>query len=622
MEKFMKTNIFKSLKSFIFILSILSGISITACSTAASGDPYSGANSDDGNAIAYFLCEQLCNSQDETVKLCFYSDGTVKLRATSLEDKAGKYGQRYDKLRGTYTGDPNKKNGNLELSIKEEVEWKPYAPKDVYSSIEEAEKDIHWKPVYHTYNPSNGETKWQGTITDDVLKFSNGTYKNVTTSNKIYDFNRTTSTDLGPYVYHNVARRKYNGTLTSWQIPEGYSSVGNFCFYGYEYKNGDYNLSQDYNKLKKVILPSTIKKIGDQAFKNCFALKEINIPEGCIEIGQGAFSDCSSLEKITLPSTIKSIGACAFAKECEDSSLEAEEGAKNILEITFAEGITKIPESCFDMGYKYHISEIKTVIIPSSVKVIGEKAFFDIGTPITVIIPDSVEEIEDMAFSHCVASISLPKSLKKIGKEAFYCNQAEKIEIPEGVEEIGANAFVQGYDEDEIKLKELVLPSTLKTLNSSSFSLKKLQKLTFKGSISFLCSIVDAWRLYINSDCLIFYESDDVTDYFTKTSEYDYYKQKAFNELADTQWLNDSTLLSFNSDRLYTITTVSEIEKGLWKIDSSTSQYKLVFYTGAADPKEYYYITEKKFLYMEETFEELQEASKNYSYRFTIVEES
>lgn len=641
----MKKNNFKSLKSIILIFSILTGLSLTACSTATGGGTSSGntsdtyeptdnsgtANSNDGNAIAYFLCEELCNSYDETVKLCFYSNGSVKLRATSLEDKNGQYGQRYDKLRGTYTGDPTQKNTSLELTITEEVEWIPYAPNTTYSSVEEAKKDIHWKPTYSTYTPSNGETKWQATITDDVLKFSNGKYKDNESLRNIYDFNRTNASDLGPYIYHGIARRKYNGTLTSWKIPEGYSSVGNFCFYGHVYKDGDYVLSEDYKNLKKVILPSTIKKIGDQAFKNCVALKEINIPEGCIEIGQGAFSDCSGLEEITLPSTIKTIGACAFAKECKDSTLEAEEGAKNILEISFADGITKIPDSSFDMAYLNHISEIKNVIIPSSVKVIGEKAFFDINTPITVVIPEGVEEIEDKAFSHCAASISLPKSLKKIGEEAFYYNQEEKIEIPEGVEEIGENAFVQGYDEDEIKLRELILPSTLKELNSNAFSKKKLEKLTIKSSISFLCSVMDAWRLYLNSDCHIFYKNDDVTDYFTNSLDFDYNISRVYDYLKDKMWKNkDDIFINFNSDRSYWyVETNSEEDKtlwkeeyGLWKLENPNSQMKLVFYTESSITKEYYILAYNDFLYMEESFEDLKDESISNSNRFEFVEKT
>lgn len=637
----MKKSFLKSLKAVILFFSIITGLSLTACSTATGGssgntsDTYvptdnSGtANSNDGNAIAYFLCEELCNSYDETVKLCFYSNGSVKLRATSLKDKNGQYGQRYDILRGTYTGDPTPKNANLELTITEEVEWQPYAPNTTYSSVEEAMKDIQWKPTYHTYNPSSGETKWQATITDDVLKFSNGKYKDNESLRKIYDFNRTNASDLGPYIYHGIARRKYNGTLTSWKIPEGYSSVGNFCFYGYEYKDNDYVLSEDYKNLKKVILPSTIKKIGDQAFKNCVALKEINIPEGCIEIGQGAFSDCSGLEEITLPSTIKTIGACAFAKECKDSTLEAEEGAKNILTISFADGITKIPDNSFNMAYLNHISEIKNVIIPSSVKVIGEKAFYDINTPITVVIPEGVEEIEDQAFAHCATSISLPKSLKKIGEEAFYYNQEEKIEIPEGIEEIGENAFVQGYNEDDIKLKELILPSTLKELNSDSFSLKKLQKLTFKGSISFLCSIMDAWRLYLNSDCHIFYKNDDVTDYFTDTLKMDYNIESVYDDLKNKMWKNkDDIFLYFHSDRsYYRVETNSEKdenlwkkENGLWKIDNSTNHLKLVFYSETSVTKEYYILEYNDFLYMEESFEDLSDETIRNSHRFEFVE--
>lgn len=48
----------------------------------------------------------------------------------------------------------------------------------------------------------------------------------------------------------------------------------------------------------KLLLPNTIKEIGDHAFKNCAYLESIYIPESVIYISENAFDNCLSLKEI------------------------------------------------------------------------------------------------------------------------------------------------------------------------------------------------------------------------------------------------------------------------------------------------------------------------------------
>ncbi|MCR5050301.1 MAG: leucine-rich repeat domain-containing protein [Paludibacteraceae bacterium] len=102
-----------------------------------------------------------------------------------------------------------------------------------------------------------------------------------------------------------------------------------------------------------------------------------------------------------------------------------------------------------------------------------------------IVIPDSIEddghtysviEIKDNAFqySESLNSVVLPKTMKKIGSEAFHnCVNMTSIALNEGLEEIGSDAF--GSCE---KLESLTLPSTLKYIRDWAFehcySLKSL----------------------------------------------------------------------------------------------------------------------------------------------------
>ena len=53
--------------------------------------------------------------------------------------------------------------------------------------------------------------------------------------------------------------------------------------------------------LRKVILPESVKYIGDYAFCFCKNLEEINLPFGMQRIGKHAFHGCTSLKRIEVP---------------------------------------------------------------------------------------------------------------------------------------------------------------------------------------------------------------------------------------------------------------------------------------------------------------------------------
>lgn len=273
-------------------------------------------NHDDGDPLAMFLCESLCDNDDETVRLCFYADGSVKLRATSLDKDEDEYGKRYDKIRGTYTGNPAI-DGKIEIDFKEECHG-----------------------YGHKYKPYEREADLTAYITRDVLRFKNGDFAYGTFHD--YNFVRTTSDDFGPYFHQGVSKRQNDNRLTEWTIPEGYSSVGSGCFF-------DGEALGYYKYLKKVTLPSTIKKIGSSAFLNCTSLEEIKIPEGCTEIDGRAFYDCTSLKELILPSTIKTLG---------DFSLQDLE-----VPVRIAEGVEK-----FDEIGSNAFSYMKELEIPSTLK--------------------------------------------------------------------------------------------------------------------------------------------------------------------------------------------------------------------------------------------------------------
>lgn len=72
----------------------------------------------------------------------------------------------------------------------------------------------------------------------------------------------------------------------------------------------DYYSFNNCKLLKTVVLPNTIKIIGERAFEDCVWLRTINLPSGLKKIGCAAFRGCESLNlsSITLPSSLTSLG--------------------------------------------------------------------------------------------------------------------------------------------------------------------------------------------------------------------------------------------------------------------------------------------------------------------------
>ena len=69
---------------------------------------------------------------------------------------------------------------------------------------------------------------------------------------------------------------------------------------------------EECQKITSIVLPSSIKTIGSNAFYDCYALAQINIPDGITEIKDSTFGYCNKLKSIEIPDSVESIGQNAF----------------------------------------------------------------------------------------------------------------------------------------------------------------------------------------------------------------------------------------------------------------------------------------------------------------------
>lgn len=126
------------------------------------------------------------------------------------------------------------------------------------------------------------------------------------------------------------------------------------------------------NKIvNKIIVPETVKRIGESAFSGCSNLAYIELPKTLLILQERAFEGCSSLKSITIPGGIDYIPAY-LCWEC--SSLE---------EVIIPDGIKTIGDSSF------YFTNIKNVFLPDSTEQVGAYAF---GLAIEYVsLPDSTE---------------------------------------------------------------------------------------------------------------------------------------------------------------------------------------------------------------------------------------
>ena len=191
-------------------------------------------------------------------------------------------------------------------------------------------------------------------------------------------------------------------------------------------------------------------------------IKAVEISEGITSIGNSAFYGCTNLEYANLPSTIKTIGEKAFFR------------CSRLQRVELPYGLTSIGNDAFN-GCLI-LSEIS---IPNTVKTIGEYAFFGCSSLTGVKIPDSVTKMGQTAFSQCssLSWVELGSGLKTIPSSAFsMCKSLDYIEIPDNVTTIASWAFMG------CSLNNLKIQKTIESIGMGAFNSCSLGRAYFYGT--------------------------------------------------------------------------------------------------------------------------------------------
>lgn len=219
----------------------------------------------------------------------------------------------------------------------------------------------------------------------------------------------------------------------SYSVPEKLNGIN--------VKSIDWYCFKGNTQIEEVTIPEGIRYLGIGAFTNCTNLKTVYFNAGQCSTyasgwagGYGFFDgtplnkivfgtevceipiylciDAANLEIVEFNGEVTNIGKAAF---CSCSSLKG-------IDAKYLKNLQTIGESAFEAsGYE-------SFIAPSTLKEIGDWAFWN--TPLKELDLGKIEVIGSQAFSECkkLESVTIPNSVKKLGRRSFYnCTGLKKV---------------------------------------------------------------------------------------------------------------------------------------------------------------------------------------------------
>ena len=158
------------------------------------------------------------------------------------------------------------------------------------------------------------------------------------------------------------------------------------------------------NGLESIILPQTLKTIGEGKFAGCKSLKSVSFGTNSVleEIGPRAFYGCG-LESFTAPPSLKKIGDLAFG-HCQA-----------LKDFRLNEDIQELGFLCL------WVTAIEDLKIPARVRRTPEQLGLDQKDPEVLCLPNGFKAVGNVWFRNSnVEKVIIPSSVKTLGEYAFY----------------------------------------------------------------------------------------------------------------------------------------------------------------------------------------------------------
>lgn len=277
-----------------------------------------------------------------------------------------------------------------------------------------------------------------------------------------------------------------------------------------------------------VIIPSSVKEIGENAFSDNTNLKEIVFKDKSqlYNIGRSAFSNISNLTKFTIPSEVQSLGEAIFEGSPITSfdikthnftwtgDLLIKNNVTDLTNkiaiyvnpqseaVTFPDDVGIVEANLFNGNKK-----IKTVDL-ANVKYIGSYAFKDSALQNLTANKVTDADLVDFSGTPWLAAQSGP--MIRLNNILLSCSgEDETLTIPEGITRIGKNCFSLN------KCRSVILPESIEFIGGNAFSdCEKLEWVLIKSELPPFLGDKDCFGenviIYTKGICANMYKSDTI----------------------------------------------------------------------------------------------------------------
>ena len=229
-------------------------------------------------------------------------------------------------------------------------------------------------------------------VLDDVVTIDEYAFSGCKNLTSVDLSNNTTLKTIKKYAFEDTG-------LSEITIPESVETIEDYAFYNTKLKQITLPVSsfKNFSKLFNTDIPfDSLKinltgegKISYDMFSSCYGIEEINVSEN-ITFDDRAFKDLTTLKKISLPSSVKKITNSMFYN-C--TSLE------NIYLPEIEEIGTYSFYNCYNL--QYIKSSLGYNHLPSTLKKIGSNSLGSLTKIHELYIPEGIENISKEAFVNC-----------------------------------------------------------------------------------------------------------------------------------------------------------------------------------------------------------------------------
>ncbi len=295
--------------------------------------------------------------------------------------------------------------------------------------------------------------------------------------------------------------------------------------------------------LNEVYIPDNVKVIGFRAFSNCVRLKSIYIGDGVDSIQGEAFRGSAYLQELRIGNNVRYIGKQAFSsnharatklsipKSVKFIDDEAFVGFWDVEELDLGE-VESIGASAFSQLYN-----LKSLILPSTLKKIGDLAFISVRSLTKVFIPANVTDIGINPFHSCRGI----KSIEVDENNPVYDSRN------------GCNAIIHSASNNLIVgCQTTVIPADVVSIGESAFTVPDANiNITIPPSVSTM--FTDAFSMVIDTVCI-----SDLQSWLSVA----FYGQYS-NPIRNSRGLSAETptLLFLNDELLTELTIPEDIKK-------------------------------------------------------------